>query len=128
MVRKVNSEQHFGLTYIATGHQYFQCSTLIPAGDIGPPKHSHANESEGFYVVEGTLDLEIDGDLRVIGEGEFAIALPGQSHTWSNRSKSTTELIVTFSPAGIEQMFRELSEPNADFVTIGQKFGMTILD
>nr|MBX2883063.1 cupin domain-containing protein [Granulosicoccus sp.] len=126
------SEQHFGLTYIATGEDtkghYFQCSTSIPAGDEGPPMHKHANESEGFYVVAGELVVEIDGRQSILSEGDFVNVLPGQAHKWSNQTKKSTELIITFSPAGIENMFRELDEPDADFVVVGKKFGMSIVE
>lgn len=132
MSKYTHDEEHFGLTYIATGEhtggRYFQCSTLIPAGDIGPPKHRHENESEGFYVVSGQFCLivdDIDHDLRA---GDYLNVFPGQVHTWTNKSKDKVELIITFSPSGIEDMFRELDKPDADFVSVGEKYGMTIVD
>lgn len=132
MATESQPETHFGLTYIATGDdtdgQYFQCSATIPAGDSGPPVHKHANESEGFYVASGTLTIKIDGQTRTLNEGDYVNVRPGQAHTWSNQSQRSTLLIITFSPAGIENMFRELDNQSADFATVGHKFGMTILN
>jgi len=126
------NENHFGLTYIATGEQtdgrYFQCSTSIPVGDSGPPKHTHDFESEGFYVASGTLTLVVEDQEHVLQAGDYLNVLPRQPHTWSNKSDKTVELIITFSPSGIEDMFRELDMPSADIVSVGTKYGMTIVD
>ena len=132
MSKVLNAEHHFGLTYIATGRQtngrYFQCSTSIPSGDKGPPVHTHENESEGFYVVAGSLTLVVAGKEYALTAGEFFNVMPGIAHSWYNDSNSTAELVITFSPSGIEDMFRELDEPGADFVSIGTKYGMSVVD
>lgn len=132
MSKHTLNENHFGLTYIATGEQtegrYFQCSASIPAGDAGPPKHTHDRESEGFYVVSGSLSLIVEDNEHVLQAGDYLNVLSGQAHSWSNKSNETVELIITFSPSGIEDMFRELGKPNADFVSVGAKFGMRFID
>ena len=132
MTQVSSPEKRFGLTYIATGRQtngqYFQCSTSIPSGDKGPPLHKHAHESEGFYVVSGCLKLNVDGVEHVLFAGDYFNVMPGSAHTWTNDSGEVVALIITFSPSGIEDMFRELDAPVADFSTIGEKYGMTILD
>jgi len=125
------NETHFGLRYIATGEQtdgqYFQCTTSIPAGDPGPPKHRHKNESEGFYVLSGSLCLIVEGREHVLNSGDFFNVAPGTTHTWSNKSAEEAELVITFSPSGIENMFRELDNEKADYELIGAKYGMTIV-
>jgi hypothetical protein len=47
----------------------------------------------------------------------------GEEHTWRNDSESDAELIITFAPAGIEHMFRELEINKANIKVIGQKYG-----
>jgi len=125
-------EEHFGLRYIATGEQtggqYFQCATTVPAGDAGPPPHRHANESEGFYVRSGTLNLQVDGRQSLLSAGDFVQVPPNAVHTWSNDTDQPVELIITFCPAGIESMFRALDEVGADFVAIGAAYGMTVVE
>jgi len=132
MLKAMRKENHFGLTYIATSEQtegrYFQCSTSIPAGDSGPPKHTHDRESEGFYVVSGTLSLIVENNEHVLQEGDYLNVLSGTAHTWINKSDKAVELIITFSPSGIENMFREFDEPNADFEAVGAKYGMTVVE
>ncbi|MEM9596839.1 MAG: cupin domain-containing protein [Acidobacteriota bacterium] len=125
------SESHFGLNFIATGEdtngRYFQCSTVIPAGDGGPPVHKHAHESEGFYVLSGSITLAVDGREWELKPGDFFNVPPGAAHTWRNGSEHSAELIITFSPSGIEDMFRKLDEPGADFEKIGNRYGMTTI-
>jgi len=125
-------EEHFGLTYIATGEQtdghYFQCSASIPPGDPGPPPHRHATESERFYVVSGRLSLVVEDAEHLLEAGDTFSVKPGETHTWSNKSTEVAELIITFSPSGIENMFRELDEPGAEFISVGDKYGMTTAD
>jgi len=131
MLNNSVKEECFGLTFIATGDdtdgQYFQCSASIPAGDAGPPKHMHASESEGFYVISGSLNLVVEDKEHILKAGDFFYVPPGTSHTWSNRSTKATDVIFTFSPSGIENMFRELGNQAADFESIGAKYGMTIV-
>jgi len=125
------NENYFGLTYIATGEQtngcYFQCSASIPAGDSGPPRHKHKYESEGFYVVSGEFHLTVGEREHLLKSGDYINVLPGELHTWKNKSKDIVELIITFSPSGIENMFRELDQSGVDVVTVGEKYGMTIV-
>jgi len=125
------TESHFGLNFIATGEQtdgrYFQCSTSIPPGDNGPPEHKHANESEGFYVISGLLNLYVGGEVHVLEPGDYVNVMPGEVHTWSNTTKKSTELVITFAPSGIENMFRELDEPDSNFIAVGKKYGMTVI-
>jgi len=125
------AEQHFGLTFIATGEQtagrYFQCTSCIPAGDSGPPLHSHANESEGFYVLSGSLTLTVSGCQHYLQAGDYLNVMPDEPHTWINSSDEVTKLLITFSPSGIENMFRELDKPDADLIAVGKRYGMTII-
>lgn len=47
----------------------------------------------------------------------------GEKHTWRNESESDAELIVTFVPAGLENMFKELESDMENIIAIGQKYG-----
>ena len=125
-VKKIR-ENYFGLTFIATGEEtngkYFLSETTIPAGDSGPPVHTHSQEDESFYLKKGKLTFTIDGKEIELHEGEFLIIEKGEKHTWKNVSDVDAELIVTFSPAGIERMFIEMDRNPADIGAIGRKYG-----
>ena len=57
MKKTSTNKYYFGLKFIATGDdtngRYFMSETIIPAGDFGPPLHSHLNEDESFYLKKG---------------------------------------------------------------------------
>jgi gentisate 1,2-dioxygenase len=64
-------------------------------GDM-PPLHVHADEDEGFYVLEGELTLWIgDAEPVVLGTGEFALAPRGVAHTYRVTSDAPAVVLVT---------------------------------
>lgn len=120
-------ERHFGLAFVATGEategQYFLAETAVPPGDAGPPPHTHAAESEGFYVRSGALTLVVGGEEFPLTRGDYLDVEPGEEHTWRNDSSAVARAAVIFVPAGIEEMFVELEEEPGDLVEIGRKYG-----
>lgn len=124
---KKSKETYFGLTFLATGKEtdgsYFLSETTIPAGDNGPPIHFHSKEDEGFYLKKGELSFTVNGTEIDLKEGEFLNIEKGEKHTWRNKTEFDAELIVSFAPAGIENMFKELEQNMSDIKKIGQKYG-----
>lgn len=120
-------ETHFGLTFLATGNEtdgkYFLSETIIPAGDNGPPVHVHSKEDEGFYLKKGKLNFIVNGKEIELQEGEYLNIEACEKHTWRNKTEFDAELLVTFVPAGIENMFKELEQNMSDIKKIGQKYG-----
>ena len=118
---------YFGLNFIATGDEtngrYFLSQTIVPAGDPGPPLHTHAREDESFFLKSGELIFYINEEKITLKEGEFLNIEQGEKHTWKNESDMDAALIITFAPAGIEKMFVELDEGMARIKEIGKKYG-----
>ena len=127
MKLKRSQETHSGLTFVATGNEtngkYFLSETTVPAGDTGPPLHTHSHEDESFYLRKGKLIFTIEGEEIELNEGEFLNIEKGEKHTWKNLSDIDAELIVTFSPAGIENMFIEMDQDPYNLQAIGRKYG-----
>ncbi|NEQ49134.1 MAG: cupin domain-containing protein [Leptolyngbya sp. SIO3F4] len=126
------SEPHrsyFGLDFIATGAetngQYFLSKTRIPAGDPGPPSHTHQNEDESFYLLHGEVIFSVQGKEITLHAGEFLNIEKGEKHTWRNEGREDATLIVTFTPAGIEHMFIELDQDVSQIQAIGKRYGTT---
>lgn len=117
----------FGLTFIATGKEtngkYFLCRTTIPAGDSGPLMHTHLNEDEGFFLTKGKMKFYIDGSEIALSQGEFLNIQKGERHTWKNDSNEDAELVIIFTPAGIESMFMDLDNGMDNLKEIGLKYG-----
>jgi quercetin dioxygenase-like cupin family protein len=82
-----------------------------PPGHVGPPKHVHSREEEGFYVIEGEVEFKADKLDAVLTKGDF-IALPkGIPHSWINISVDKAKLITFTAPGGNEGFFLTLGGP-----------------
>jgi quercetin dioxygenase-like cupin family protein len=139
MIVNKKYDQFFGLTYISTGKdtsgKYFISQTAVPAGDLGPPVHTHSSEDEGFYIVRGKITFIVNDRKVSLSTGNFINIQKGEKHTWRNDSNSDAEMIIIFSPAGIEKMFIELdyamkkgiSNFNKSLIKIGLKYGTNFL-
>lgn len=81
-----------------------------PHGD-SPPLHVHAGEDEAFYVLEGELRLAVDGDERVLGAGEAAVAPKGSRHSYRVESAEGARWLVTTTAGDFERFVRTISRP-----------------
>jgi quercetin dioxygenase-like cupin family protein len=82
-----------------------------PPGHVGPPKHVHSREEEGFYVIEGQVQFRA-GHLDSVLTKDSFIALPkGIPHSWINTSTDQAKLITFTAGAGNEGFFLTLGAP-----------------
>ena len=77
---------------------------ISPGGYAVP--HTHANEDEISYVLEGILGAEIGGDEVTVEAGQYLFKPRGLKHAFWNPSDRATRIIEIIAPAGIEAMFR----------------------
>ena len=91
-----------------TGGRY-ELVEQLGAAAYAAPLHIHANETEGFYVVDGELTMVV-GELRFrAGPGAFGYVPIGVPHAF--RVESPTATFLTFiTPPGLEGYFEELGE------------------
>ena len=95
-----------------TGDAFAQFVTNDPRG-TAPPVHLHHNEDETFYILEGEVTVLV-GDERIdLGPGDYCFGPRGVPHTWIVRSERA-RMLVTLSPAGLEQAFVSLGVPVTD--------------
>ena len=81
---------------------------------LGVPAHTERNH-EAFYVLEGTLEVEADGERYRLGPGEFLSLRPGVVHSLRNPGADTTRILTLASPAsGHARFFSTLGEPIED--------------
>lgn len=77
----------------------------------GPPPHTHANEDEFWYVVEGEFEI-LQGDRTVrLGPGGYAYVPRGMLHRFENVGDQDARVLVGFTPAGMEGFFRAAGTP-----------------
>ena len=62
-------------------HTGLTLNQLEPGGVILP--HVHAYE-EGFYMLEGTVDVQLDGAVWRLSRGDFGVSKVGSTHAWTN--------------------------------------------
>ena len=103
---------------------------VIPPGQ-GPPLHTHANEDESWYVIEGELRFKLGGEIHHAPVGSFVFVPRGTPHCFQNVAAAPARILVMFTPAGMERFFdrfAELSAPDPDaFRRIGEPLGMDVV-
>jgi mannose-6-phosphate isomerase-like protein (cupin superfamily) len=73
----------------------------------GPALHTHLNQEEWFYVVEGKVTLVVGEKHVTLGPGESVLAPRRVPHTFSS-VVPLSHMIIAFTPAGMmEQYFRD---------------------
>jgi mannose-6-phosphate isomerase-like protein (cupin superfamily) len=61
-------------------------------------RHSHVHAHQFFFVLEGELTLEVEGQRFVITAGEGLEVRAGQPHQAENPGPSPVRMIVTSQP------------------------------
>lgn len=78
----------------------FSWHALFPPGTFVPP-HVHPTQDEFIYVLDGRLELDLDGRPGGAGPGDL-IRLPrGVPHGLFNRSQGNVTCIFWVSPSGM---------------------------
>lgn len=71
---------------------------LLPASG-GTPVHIHPSAKETYKVIEGQLEVNIDGKWKILLRGEELTVLEGIPHTFRNPTNSLTRVFNIHSPA-----------------------------
>jgi quercetin dioxygenase-like cupin family protein len=69
----------------------------LPPGSFVPP-HLHPTQDEFLYMLQGRLDLWLDGEELAAGPGDFARLPMGQAHAIYNKSDAPAECLFTAAP------------------------------
>ena len=103
----------FLVTGAESGGTYFAMEALVPPGG-GPPPRIHRNEDETFYVVEGEMSIRLGESTVVAGAGDLVDGYSGLVTCDTNDGGAGPRMILTFTPAGIEEFFEETLEQALD--------------
>ncbi len=82
----------------------------VPPGAKVPPAHSHRDNEEVIYVLEGVLRYAVDDDQRDLGPGEHMRTPRGSVHSFSNPHDRTARALIVLTPDIGAQYFREVAE------------------
>lgn len=109
----------FLLTGAQTGGAFFMAEAWVAPGG-GPPPHVHSREEETFYLLHGTLALEVGGKALTASDGDCIHIPRGTVHSFKNIGEETAKMLVVATPAGLENFFAEAFFPAADVADIPQ--------
>lgn len=101
--------------YAETGGAYYLMEHLFTAAS-NPPVHIHCDEEEAFYLLEGEMEIDIDGVTAVARPGSFVLAPRGLPHAFRVLSETARILSISSSPTGntnggFPQFLQEVGEP-----------------
>ena len=103
-----------------SGGASFETINTVAPHTGGPPVHLHPKAEESFEVVEGTMDVFLDGRWRKLGPGEKVVVPPGVAHTVKYDSDRESRVLNVHSPAlrfesFVRQFHRLVSSGTARF-------------
>ena len=108
---------------------------VVPPGAQVPPPHSHADNEEIMYCLEGTLRSTVGGEVRDLKPGERAFTPRGVPHAFSNPHDKAARALVVLTPDIGAQYFRDVAAvlgapggPNpAKMVEVMKRYGLTLV-
>jgi mannose-6-phosphate isomerase-like protein (cupin superfamily) len=76
--------------------------TMAP-GAHGPEMHSHVDEDDVFYILDGELTFLLGDDEVPAPTGTFVLVPPGVDHTFRNPLERPTRVLNIHTPAGFDR-------------------------
>jgi mannose-6-phosphate isomerase-like protein (cupin superfamily) len=92
-----------------TGGAWALLEYTMPPYFRGPDAHWHKRTLEGFYILSGTVTIQLETDSIKAPAGSFILVPPGTIHKFSNEEAVPATFLVFVSPGGLEQYFEELA-------------------
>jgi quercetin dioxygenase-like cupin family protein len=107
---QVPGEQFIGkLTGEQTGGRLaFAAAEFAPKH--GTQSHRHLKSAEMFYILEGTVIIDVDDESFELGPGGLAYAPAGSRHSLTNIGDTPSRHVAIFAPAGPERAFVAITE------------------
>ena len=93
-----NTSMTVKATAASTGGDLFLMEAVVPSG-FSPPLHVHHDEHEGFYLLEGALEIMCGGERYRAAAGDFVFLPRGIAHTFRVVSERPARLLNISVPA-----------------------------
>ena len=87
--------------------------SVFEIGDTfsGPPLHSHDDQVDAFYVLDGDIDVTVEGSSQVAGPGTLAAIPRDVEHTFDNLRGQPARFLNLHAPeAGFADFMRRISD------------------
>ena len=92
-----------------TGGQYTLVEITAPPG-LQAPLHVHYTEDEGFYVLDGTVTIQVGDETVELGPGQHAHGPRNIPHRFTVGPEGA-HMIWVLTPGGFEDLLEEASVP-----------------
>jgi quercetin dioxygenase-like cupin family protein len=127
----LGTSMRFMATAASTAGRYTVLEQVTPPG-WGPPRHIHSREDEIFYILEGSYELNVGVERRMVSAGASAILPRGIPHGFRNVASTHSRLLCVITPGGLEEYFvaaAKCSPPPspAQLIELARPFGLTLL-
>ena len=129
------------LRVLASADSTDGCFSLVEVTEepgSAAPLHVHHGEAEGFYILEGTIELTCGEDTVTATAGDFVYAPKDVPHKYGVVGEQTARMLLLFSRPGFESFFLEggapLNQPPAGppdldaFRRLVEQYGMDLLE
>lgn len=103
---------HFLATGSQTGNQFSLIYIEVHKGNE-PPAHTHSNEDESYYILEGEIKFWVGEDVFTAKAGDFIHLPKNIPHKFELQSECVKELMWMI-PTGLEKWFWDNSAPATD--------------
>jgi quercetin dioxygenase-like cupin family protein len=80
----------------------------VPPGGFVPP-HRHGREEEGYFVLEGALDLTLADETRTLLAGDFGHVPPRTLHAYANHGVAPVHFLAWTVGGPIDRFFEAMS-------------------
>ena len=101
------------MTWLAEGKDTdgrYSLAEVVARRGTEPPPHTHANEDEAYYLLEGEMTFRVGEQTIEAGQGEYVWLPRGVQHAPVVKTPEV-RFLVTVTPAGLEEAFKQVSEP-----------------
>lgn len=91
----------------ANGWALFE-ATVLPGSVV--PDHKHEGFDEAFYILEGEIEMSVEGEKMIASSGYFINIRRGTVHGYQNTRSEAARYLTWTHPAGIEHFYEEIDE------------------
>jgi quercetin dioxygenase-like cupin family protein len=100
------------INYIVDGSQTASLGMFeltVPSGSNVPPPHSHSDNEECVYVLDGTLRYSVGSETRDLKPGQTMSTPKGVVHAFSNPFTEPARALIVMAPDIGAQYFRDVA-------------------
>lgn len=106
----------------------------VPPEGFVPP-HTHAKEEESYFMLEGTMVMQLGSQEWTIKPGDFVHVLAGTVHGYRNDSNQCVRFLAWSIGGAIDKFFMEMAETIRDLpddlskmAAIPEKYGIQMVE